>query len=43
LTAAGIEKRAYTNFEFLDALCLDIDVYKSYIEWKTPKTREFTG
>ena len=33
---------AYTVFEFLDALCLDPQVFKQYYESKQPKIRGMT-
>jgi hypothetical protein len=39
LSNHGIEASAYTNFEFLDALYLDLQVFKNYLEFKEPKIR----
>lgn len=35
--------RAYTNYEFLDALCLDLSVLQSYINSRQPINRGMAG
>lgn len=39
LVEEGFEGRAYTNFELLDALDLDLTVLNEYIERRTTKPR----
>ena len=39
----NIPGRAFTNFELLDALCLDISVFEQYVRFRTPQTRGFAG
>lgn len=40
LEKSGIEFKAYTNFEFFDALCLDPEVFFNYYESRKKRPRE---
>ena len=39
LASYEVRSRAYTNFEFLDTLCLDLEVFKEYIERREQRIR----
>lgn len=41
--ALKVPGRAYTNFEFLDALCLDLKVFEDYVARRSPQPRTGRG